>query len=384
MRVAIIHYWLVGMRGGERVLEQMLRCYPDADIYTHVYDPDAVSAAIRECRVRETFVAKLPMARRHYQKYLAFMPRALEELDLTGYDLVLSSESGPAKGVIAAPDATHVCYCHSPMRYLYDHYPQYRDGLGWLQRTVFSHLAHRMRQWDLASAARVDSFVANSSFIARRIKRVYGREAVVVNPPVDLSLFGRGAPQARSDFYLVVSQLVGYKRVDLAIEAVRGTGRKLVVAGQGEALGALQASAPDNVTFLGGVSTEKLVELYATARALIFPGEEDFGIVPIEALASGCPVVAYGRGGVLDSLQDGVTGVFFAEQTVGALQAALERFEAGSFPAGALQARAHDFSEERFRERFTAAVNAAMEQQRSPVTAPLAQVAPPPGLVGAG
>ncbi|MEL7347296.1 MAG: glycosyltransferase, partial [Pseudomonadota bacterium] len=227
-------------------------------------------------------------------------------------------------------------------------------------------------------------FVANSSFIARRIKRVYGREAVVVNPPVDLSLFGRGAPQARSDFYLVVSQLVGYKRVDLAIEAVRSTGRKLVVAGQGEALGALQASAPDNVTFLGAVSTEKLVELYATARALIFPGEEDFGIVPIEAIASGCPVVAYGRGGVLDSLQDGVTGVFFAEQTVGALLAALERFEAGSFPAGALQERAHDFSEERFRARFTAAVSAAMERQRSPVTAPLAQVAPPPGLVGAG
>ncbi|MEL6208120.1 MAG: glycosyltransferase, partial [Pseudomonadota bacterium] len=162
MRTAIVHYWLVGMRGGEAVLEELLRCYPDADIYTHVYDPEQVSERIRERPVTETFVGRLPGARRHHALYLPFMPRALEELDLTGYDLVISSESGPAKGVIAHPDATHICYCHSPMRYLYDHYPQYRETLGPLKRALFSHLAHKLRQWDVTTAARVDHFVANS------------------------------------------------------------------------------------------------------------------------------------------------------------------------------------------------------------------------------
>ncbi|MEM9781179.1 MAG: glycosyltransferase [Pseudomonadota bacterium] len=377
MKVAIVHYWLVGMRGGERVLEQMLQCYPDADIYTHVYDRSAVSDAIAARPVRESFVGRLPGAKRHYQKYLPLMPRALEELDLSAYDLVLSSESGPAKGVIAAPDATHICYCHSPMRYLYDHYPQYSAGMGRLQRLVFSHVAHRLRQWDLASAARVDRFIANSHFIARRIRRVYGRAADVVHPPVDLAAFGGGEAQPRQDFYLVVSQLVGYKRVDLAIEAVRGTDRRLIVAGKGEAMDALRASAPENVAFLGAVPRERLIELYATARALLFPGEEDFGIVPIEALASGCPVIALGRGGVLDTLQDGVTGTLFAEQSVPALQAAITRFEHGDYPAETLRRIADTYSEARFRTRFVDVVSRVMaENQERPAAGGLTAVPP--------
>ncbi|MEL6768368.1 MAG: glycosyltransferase [Pseudomonadota bacterium] len=383
MRTAIVHYWLVGMRGGEAVLEELLRCYPDADIYTHVYDPDRVSARIRERPVTETFVGRLPGARRHHALYLPFMPRALEELDLTGYDLVISSESGPAKGVIAHPDATHVCYCHSPMRYLYDHYPQYRATLGPVKRALFSHLAHRLRQWDVATAARVDHFVANSQFIARRIARVYGREASVVHPPVDLARFGAVSATARDAGYLVVSQLVPYKRVDLAVEAFRRLDLPLTVAGDGPMAERLASEAPAHVRFLGRVDDAALAALYARARALIFPGEEDFGIVPVEAMASGCPVIAYGRGGACDTVLDGQTGVLFHEQTAEALMAAVRRFETMDLPADRVAAGAERFGAARFRAGFEAEVERAMEAKHRAMT-PSFGAPPMPVALGGG
>ncbi|MEM7526912.1 MAG: glycosyltransferase [Pseudomonadota bacterium] len=362
MRTAIVHYWLVGMRGGEAVLEELIRLYPDADIYTHVYDPAQVSPLINSRPVYETFVGRLPGARRHHALFLPFMPRALEELDLTDYDLVISSEAGPAKGVIAHPDATHVCYCHSPMRYLYDHYPQYRATLGPVKRALFSHLAHRLRQWDVTTAARVDRFVANSAFIARRVARVYGREASVVHPPVDLDRFrdaaARGLP--RDGGYLVVSQLVPYKRVDLAVEAFRRLGKPLTVAGDGPMAERLAAKAPNNVRFLGRVDNAALAELYARAQALVFPGEEDFGIVPVEAMAAGCPVIAYGRGGACDTVIDGRTGVLFAEQTVEALIAGIERFETMRLSPHQVATGAAGFGASRFREAFATEVARAM------------------------
>ncbi|MEL7171879.1 MAG: glycosyltransferase [Pseudomonadota bacterium] len=382
MRTAIVHYWLVGMRGGEAVLEELLRCYPDADIYTHVYDPEQVSERIRERPVTETFVGRLPGARRHHALYLPFMPRALEELDLTGYDLVISSESGPAKGVIAHPDATHVCYCHSPMRYLYDHYPQYRETLGPLKRALFSHLAHKLRQWDVTTAARVDHFVANSQFIARRIARVYGREAAVVHPPVDLARFRAVSAPARDGGYLVVSQLVPYKRVDLAVEAFRRLGLPLTVAGDGPMAERLAAEAPDHVRFLGRVDDATLRALYARARALIFPGEEDFGIVPVEAMAAGCPVIAYGRGGACDTVLDGQTGLLFRDQTPEALMAAVQRFETMHLPAERVSAGAERFSAARFRAGFEAEVARAMGAKRRS-TAPAYETPPMPMAVGA-
>ena len=363
MRIAVIHYWLIGMRGGERVLEQILQCYPDADLFTHVLDPARVSDQIRAHKITESFVGRLPGAKRHYQKYLGFMPRALEEVDLSGYDLIISSESGPAKGVLAPPSALHLCYCHTPMRYIYDYYPQYRAGLGPLRRTYFSHLAHRMRQWDHDSAVRIDHIVANSNFTASRIRRFWGREADILHPPVDLDTFSPGLVRDGS-YYLAVSELVRYKRIDLLIEAFRDFGRRLVIVGDGEERQALMRNAPPNVEFRGRVGSDELRELYQGARAFVFPGEEDFGITPIEAMACGAPVIAYGSGGVLDSVQQGRTGLFFDEQTPAALRAAVERFETQSFDSNAMVARARGFSNEAFRDGFRRAVETAERNRR--------------------
>lgn len=364
MRVAVIHYWLVGMRGGERVLEQILALYPGAHVFTHVLDRAKVSEAILSHDVTETFVGRMPGARRHYQKYLAVMPRALEELDLTGYDLVISSESGPAKGVLAPPEAVHVCYCHTPMRYLYDHYPQYRTRLNPVTRAYFSQLAHRLRQWDAISAMRVDRFVANSRFTAARIHRAWGREADVVHPPADLDAYSPG-PGGPSDYYLTVSELVGYKRTDLAIEAFRGLDRRLVVVGDGEEREALARGTPPNVEMRGRVPREALRDLYRGARALVFPGQEDFGIVPIEAMACGAPVIAYGSGGVLDSVRDGRTGVLFDAQTAESLRGAVARFEGMSLGRAEVARHARGFSNQAFREGFRAVVEATLAARHS-------------------
>ncbi|WP_299822208.1 glycosyltransferase [uncultured Jannaschia sp.] len=363
MKTAIVHHWLTGMRGGEKVLEQLILCYPDADLFTHVYDPEMVSDLIRGRPVRESFIARLPLGRKYFRHYLWLMPRALEEFDLTGYDLVISSESGPVKGVIAPPDALHVCYCHAPMRYIYDHYRRYRSGLNPVLRAVFSRVAHRLRIWDAVSAMRVDIFVANSHFTARRIRRAYGRGAEVVHPSVDLDLFDfdESAPPAEDAPYLVVSEMVGYKRVDLAIDAFRGLDRKLVIAGDGPDLAKLKRAAPSNVIFRGRVPNAALVELYRTARALVFPGEEDFGIVPVEAMACGCPVLAYDRGGLRESVVDGKTGLMFAEQSATSLRDAIVRFEGGTFSRAAIARHARTFGACRFRREFTAIVDAAMK-----------------------
>lgn len=361
LKTAIIHYWLVGMRGGERVLEQLCRLYPDADIYTHVFDPDRISEDLKRHRISSTSIASLPFARKLYKKYLGFMPRALEHIDLTGYDLVISSESGPAKGVIAPPNARHICYCHSPMRYIWDYFHSYRSELGFPARMVFDHVAHRLRQWDVTTAARVNRFVANSAFVANRIQRYYGRSADVVHPPVALNTFRPVSAPSR-DFYLIAGEIVPYKRVDLAIEAFRGLDRKLVISGRGSAAAKLQKNAPANVEFVGRVSDEKLASLYANCRALIFPGEEDFGIVPLEVMASGRPVIAYGSGGALESVKDHETGLFFRQQTAESLREAVTRFEGveTQFTPERVRSHAERFSEERFREKFRQIVDSEL------------------------
>ncbi|RMH45422.1 MAG: glycosyltransferase family 4 protein, partial [Alphaproteobacteria bacterium] len=305
MRVAVVHYWLVGMRGGERVLEEILAMFPQAEIFTHVAAPSALSARVNAHPIHETRVARLPGARRHYQKYLGFMPRALEELDLSGFDLVISSESGPAKGVIVPPGVPHIAYVHSPMRYIWDHYPAYRARLGPVGRVVFSRLAHRLRQWDVTSAARVDRIVANSAFVAERVRRFWRREADVVHPPVDLGRFRPAPDGTPRRHFLFVSELVPYKRADLVIEAFRGLDLPLLVVGDGPERARLQRDLPDNVRLLGRVPAAELASLYQGARALVFPAEEDFGITPVEAMASGTPVIAYGRGGATESVVDG-------------------------------------------------------------------------------
>lgn len=358
-RTAIVHYWLVGMRGGERVLERMIRLHPQADLFTHVYAPEHVSQAIRARPVQTSFIARLPGALRHYQKYLPLMPLALEQFDLSAYDLVLSSESGPAKGVIARPDAAHVSYVHSPMRYLWDHYHEYRASAGLLTRALMLPLFHYLRNWDVASAARVDSLVANSQFIRRRIARAWGRDAQVVHPPVAVSAFAP-VPDV-SATYLWVGQMIAYKRPDIVVDAFNRLGLPLMMVGDGDLHDAIRRRAGPNIRVVRRLDFAGLKRAYATCRALVFSAYEDFGIVPVEAMASGRPVLAYGRGGVLDSLVPGLTGQFF-DATADALIAGVEALEQWlpQFDPAAAVATAARFAPERFDEAFGAIVERAL------------------------
>ncbi|MFC3123604.1 glycosyltransferase [Pseudoroseomonas globiformis] len=365
MRVALVHYWLVGMRGGEKVLESLCEMFPDADIFTHVYVPDRISDTIRRHKVTTTMIARLPFAHRMYQSYLPLMPLALEQIDLRNYDLVISSESGPAKGVLTRPDALHVCYCHTPMRYIWNMYQDYRDGASRPMRAVIPFLAHRLRNWDYSSAARVDYFIANSRTVAERINKYYRRPASVVHPPVDLGTFSTTRRDVEADdFYLVAGQLIRYKRVDLAIEACRALGRRLVVIGNGGEHDELARGAGPLVQFLGRVDDHTLRSYYARCRALLFTGEEDFGIVPLEAMACGRPVIAYGRGGATETVVNGLTGLLFHEQRVASLVDAIRQFEAmeKGFDPARIAAHAARFSKDEFRRQFLARLEIAMEE----------------------
>lgn len=363
MKVAIVHYWLVGMRGGEKVLENLCEMYPQADIFTHVIDRSVISPAILKHKITTSFIAKLPFARKMYKTYLPLMPMALEHLDLRGYDLILSSESGPAKGVIPSDGSVHVCYCHSPMRYIWNMYHDYRNGAGRLSYLAMPLLSHYLRLWDESSAARVDSFVANSHTVARRIRKYYHRDARVVNPPVDVGSFERVPDAERGDYYLMVGELVRYKRPDLAVETFNALNRPLVILGGGEMLAELKAMAGPTVSVLGSQPFSVLKHHYARCRGLIFPGEEDFGIVPVEAMASGRPVVAFGRGGATETVLDGVTGVFFREHTVDSLTDAIDRLEALQLDPQTITDHAESFNKVRFQVQMRAAVDAAMAER---------------------
>ncbi|AWB08942.1 glycosyl transferase (plasmid) [Azospirillum humicireducens] len=360
MKVAIVHYWLVGMRGGEKVIEALCELYPEADVFTHVYRPERISPVIRSHRVTTTFIDRLPMAHRMYQKYLPLMPLALEQLDLSAYDLVISSESGPAKGVLTRPDALHVCYCHTPMRYVWSGYHDYLSSAGPVIRPLMPYAIHRLRQWDLATAARVDRFIANSETVAQRIWRVYRRDSTVINPPVETRRFATA--EAPGDHYLFVSQLVSYKRADVAIEAFNRMGRKLVVVGEGEEFRRLKQMAGPTVELLGHCSAAELDRQYAACRALVFTANEDFGIVPVEAMAAGRPVIALNRGGATETVKDGLSGLFFDQQTPEALIEAVERFEAQErrFDPAAIQSYAARFDGAVFRTRLRETIDSWM------------------------
>ena len=326
MKVAIVHYWLVTMRGGEKVLEELCKLYPQADIYTNVYNPDKISDEIKKHKIYTTRVNRFPMAKRFYQKYMPFMPNALMDLDLTSYDLIISSESGPAKGVCPAPNAYHVCYCHTPMRYLWDMYHEYFRKSNPIVKFFMKKMIPGLRQWDVISSNLVDHFVANSHYVAARIQRYYNRKATVVYPPCDIENYLEN-PRSPEDFYLFFGQLVGYKRADLAIEACIKSGRKLVVIGDGKSKDAKRLEKTGLVKFTGRVSDKEVADYLSKAKALLFPGIEDFGIIPVEANAAGCPVLAYKDGGAMDSIQENVTGLFFEEQTAESLIACMDSFE---------------------------------------------------------
>jgi glycosyltransferase involved in cell wall biosynthesis len=356
MRAAIVHYWLVNMRGGEKVLEALCRLLPDADIFTLYYDPERVSPFLRSRRIHTSFLNPL---RRHYRALLPLAPMALEHFDLRGYDLVVSSEAGPAKGVLTTSGTRHICYCHTPMRYLWDLYPAYfRDwNHSFLKRLAMAPLTHYLRMWDFASAARVDEFVANSVNVQRRIFKTYRRESSVIYPPVDVESFYSNAAE---DYYLIISELVSYKQIDYAVRWFARSGRRLLVAGSGPELGKLRRIGSGSVEFLGRVSDEELRELLSRCRALVMPGEEDFGMTPVEALASGKPVIALGRGGVLESVPP-TGGVFYGVPSEAALCDAVERFEnmESQYVAVDLQRAALRFSPSVFEERMSRVLFAA-------------------------
>lgn len=362
MRVAIIHYWWLSNRGGEAVVTALIKMFPNADLYLHVCDEDLVRRTLGadfRGRIITSFISRLPGARRHYQKYLPIMPLALEQWDLTAYDLVISSESGPAKGVITRPDALHVCYCHSPMRYLWDMYHDYLSKAGPFIRFFFPIIAHWLRVWDRASADRVDIFVANSNFIATRIRKYYHRDSEVIFPPISTSEFSQ--TQTRGEFYLCLGQLVSYKRADLAVEAFNHLKLPLVIIGEGELFNELQAKAESNIKLIGRQPFSVVKDHLERCKGLIFPGVEDFGIVPVEAMAAGAPVIAYGRGGALDTVVDGKTGIIFYEQTVESLVNAVQRLESGElvFDTETLRAHALKFDKSIFKKRMLQLIDQA-------------------------
>lgn len=362
MKVALVHDWLTGMRGGEMVLERLCEMFPDAELYTLVHIPGTVSETIENRRIHTSFLQGFPAAASKYRWYLPLMPRAIESFKLEGYGLVISSSHCVAKGIVTG-GAPHLCYCHTPMRYAWDMYMHYFNPNRFGPVTLFAieKIMPHLRDWDRRTAGRVGRYVANSLNVAARIRKWYGAEADVVYPPVDVDFYtpDKDAPREK---YLIVSAFAPYKRIDLAVEAFNKIGKPLHIVGSGEDEARLRAMAGPSVTFETRVSGERLRELYRNARALVFPGEEDFGIIPVEAMACGTPVIAYGRGGALETvipLRDefshgAATGVFFDQQKPGALAAAVERFEAneGQFFPKAARHNAEKFAASVFREKM--------------------------------
>ncbi len=366
-KVALVHDWLTGMRGGERCLEVFCELFPSADLYTLLHVPGSVSAAIESRRIVTSFIQRLPRAERRYRHYLPLFPAAVRSFDLRGYDLVLSSSHAVAKSVRVPAEALHVCYCFTPMRYVWDLYDDYfgpRSGLA--ARVLMPPVAAWLRRWDRRTAAGVHQFVAISRFVADRIRRAYGRDADVIYPPVDVSRFR--VDDAPGEFYLVVSALTPYKRVDLAVEACNRLGRRLVVVGTGSEDRRLRALAGPTVELLGWRDDAQTAELFARCRALLFPPLEDFGITPLEAMAAGRPVIAFGEGGARETVVppgggEPPTGLFFAHQTAEDLVDAIRRFEASAqqFEPKALRRRAETFDRPLFRERMHAYLRARVE-----------------------
>lgn len=371
MKVAIVHDWLTTYAGAERVLEQLLKVYPQADLFAVCdFVPEAERGFLQGKRPNTTFIQKLPGAAKHYRSYLPLMPLAIEQLDLSAYDVVISSTHAVAKGVLTGPDQLHISYVYSPIRYAWDLQHQYlrESGLdrglkGW----VAKWLLHKIRQWDLRTANGVDCFIADSGFIRRRIQKVYRREAEVVYPPVDVHAFT--LREQKEDFYLTASRMVPYKRIDLIAEAFTAMPEKqLVIIGDGPDMAKIKAKAGANVHIMGYQPFEVLRDHLQRAKAFVFAAEEDFGIAPLEAQACGTPVIAFGKGGALETvvgkgLSQSPTGVFFGEQSIRSLIEAVGQFEAEptAFSPSACRAHALTFAPEVFRERISELVRSQYE-----------------------
>lgn len=356
-RVAVVHDWLTGMRGGEKVLEAMLELHPQAEIFTLFHDRGTVSPLIENRRIHTSSLSRLRRLAGDYRRLLPLFPAAAERWRFDTFDLVLSSSHCVAKGVIVPSRIPHLSYCHTPMRYIWDLFDDYFPPRRPLVRAVAKAFAPRLRRWDVRSSQRVDAFVANSRFVAQRIERIYGREAEVIHPFVDDRFLSAPLSVSRDDAHVMVSALVPYKKVELAVEAAVLAGRRLIVVGSGPLLRRFRATAPENVEFRGWASQDAIVEMLSSARSLLLPGVEDFGITPLEAMALGTPVVAYRDGGALETVSEGKTGVFFRAPTAEALAAAMLEVETKPWDRAVLRQHAARFSRSRFKEEFSGAVN---------------------------
>jgi glycosyltransferase involved in cell wall biosynthesis len=374
MRVAIVHHWFITLGGGERVAETIGKLFPTADVFTLFLDKGKLPPALRNHKIITSFLGKTPTARKAHRHFLPFYPLAVETLNLSGYDLVISSDSGPMKGVLTDPGSTHICYCHSPMRYLWDSHAAYLDGMSPLFKAIFSLTSHYVRNWDFSAAQRVDHFIANSKYVAGRIRKYYRRESTIIHPPINTSR--SFLAEKHENYYLAVGRLVSYKCTDILIEACRKLSRRLLIAGDGPELRRLKKISPKNVEFLGEVDDAELRNLYAQCRALLFAADEDFGMVPLEAQSYGRPVIAFGKGGSLETVLGtynpirqkrteegpGFTGVFFREQTADSLAEAILAFESSEeiFSPADVQAHARSFDTSIFVDRMRRYISSVM------------------------
>lgn len=347
MKVAIIHDWLTGMRGGELVLDSLFKAYPEADLFTLIYNKGKLNERIENRKIITAFTDNLPFKSQKYRSYLPLFPTAIETFDLRGYDLIISSSHCVAKGVIPPPGVRHISYIHSPMRYVWDLYYDYFPNRKGLKFFLLQLISNYLRIWDVSSSTRVDQFVANSSFIKERIWSYYKREALVVHPPC-LPEGTKAFVSTKDDYYLIVSAFAPYKRIDLAIEAFRKNKKRLLIVGGGQDDKKLRKSLPKNVELLGSLPRSETVEYYKKAKGFIFPGLEDFGITPVEAQSYCTPVIAFGKGGALETVVPKKTGVFFKEQTIDGLNNAIEEAERIDFQPFDFQQNIERFTEEKF------------------------------------
>lgn len=351
LKIAIVCDWLTNSGGAEKIILELHRLFPDAPIYTSVYNPRRVKG-FENARIHTSYLQHFPFAKKRHQFYLSFYPHVFEQFDLDDYDIIISSSHCCAKGVITKPSTLHVSYCHSPMRYAWE------DSINYVQQYQTNRLVkklapfflHKIRMWDRLSADRVDSFLTNSEYVQRRIHKYYRKPSTVIHPFIDVKKFNPN--QARENFYLAIGRLTAYKKFDLVVEAFNHLQLPLKIAGIGNCLPKLQKMARKNIEFLGFVSDEKLMQLYARAKALVFPQIEDFGIVPLEAMASGCPVIAFAGGGALETVKEGQTGIFFKEQTVESLEEALQYFQKKNFSADIIRKRAETFDRSVFDQKI--------------------------------
>jgi len=366
MKIALAHDDLIQYGGAERVVDVFHSIYPSAPLYTTVYAKAAMPAHYRQWDIRTSFMQMFPGAAMYYQLYLPFYPLAVEQFDLSGYDVVLSSSSRFAKGIITEADTLHACYCHAPMRFAWN-YHDYVRGERMASRVlkVLPLVLHYVRLWDEVSAKRVDAYIANSRVVARRIRKRYGRHATVINPPVDTSLYTPQLTGEHGGYFLMVARLHPYKRIDVAIDAFNELGLPLKIVGRGRQEAELRERAKSNIEFLGSVSDSELKKLYAWCRAYVFPGMEDFGISPLEAQASGRPVIAYGKGGALESVVPGVTGEFFTEQTVDCLTETLRHFDDKAYNPTEIRLHAEQFDTNVFKRKIAAFIDEKLAEVRS-------------------